>query len=223
MKLLYACGDSWTAGQEIPRKLPCTTEWYYHTWPWFTMEKLNLSLCINEGAGAASNDYIFRKTNNFILNWIGKGKSPKNLIVIVGWTIPERTEICIDNNFHHITAHSIIGKNSQSHNLKNFQQIFYKIYDEKSLQIQQIRYMLILRNLCAGLGIKYYDFIAFGTPVDKLNYISNREFNQGLINLYPTSWKQYIEDNDHSRFQYGHPTIETHKLWADEISRKIEL
>jgi len=222
MKLLYTCGDSWTAGEEIPNKFKCQTENYYNTWPWFFCQNFKIPLCINEGHGGASNDYIFRKTNNFILDWIGKSKPVKDLIIIVGWTSHERTEIPSNNNYYHITSNDIIGPSPKKHHVE-YRDSFYRIYDDELFLLKQIRHMLILKNLCKGLGIKYYDFVAIGKPVFELQRLSKLHFKQELNSTCNTSWRDYIRNNKHPVYRYGHPTIVSHKYWADELTRNIQL
>ena len=78
--ILYTIGDSWTYGYDLENP---KTECY----PYLLSQKLGCDL-INEGLPAASNDWMFRKS----IEWILKNDISKLELFIVGWSFPWRRE-----------------------------------------------------------------------------------------------------------------------------------
>ena len=78
--ILYTIGDSWTYGYNLENP---ETECY----PYLLSKKLDCDL-INEGLPAASNDWMFRKS----IEWILKNDISKLELFIVGWSFPWRRE-----------------------------------------------------------------------------------------------------------------------------------
>lgn len=95
MKTLYCCGDSFTYGMELDNP---ETE----CWPFILANMLKYQL-INEGVNGSSNDYIYRKTNEYIF---GENFNP-NSIVILGFTDPFRCEVSINENYLKVVAGSL--------------------------------------------------------------------------------------------------------------------
>jgi len=220
-KLLYACGDGWTAGAGIPITLSGSTERYYQTWPWFLSQNLKIPMCINDGKDGGSNTRIFRKTTNFIFDWIGKNKSPKDLMIVLGWTSTERTEIGYNGKYHSVTAHGVIPPSDDK--AKKYLNSYFGIVDEKFAIAQTMNYMMNIRAICRGLDIQYYDFVALGTvPNIYIDSCFNR-YNIELKTLYTTTWQHFINQNKQSVYQCGHPTIDTHSIWANNLARTIVL
>ena len=79
-KILYTIGDSWTYGYNLENP---ETECY----PYLLSKKLDCDL-VNEGLPAASNDWMFRKS----IEWIIKNDISKLELFIVGWSFPWRRE-----------------------------------------------------------------------------------------------------------------------------------
>jgi len=234
IKCLYANGCSWTAGDEImppEGEVQDLVNYRYHnSWPGYLANNLGIPLWVNEGMGATGNHRIFRRTNDFIFNWIGQGKDPKNLLIIIGWSTPERAEIAFPGGIRPLLVSSpgiIQTKNpdymSYNDMLEEYYKAYYNVYDEQYGKQATARYMLNLRLLCKGLGIKYYDFVAVGywprdwEPIaDKygLPYIEN------TLSEY-IAWQGVVRRDNLPVHKYLHPTKEVHKLWADELAKEI--
>ena len=95
--LLYTTGDSFTYGAELaedPSTLKCFDNAYRekHAYPTRLAEHLGLDGAVNEGKGGTSNAYIARKAMTFLSQWIADGKSPSDVFVVLGWSMPRRTE-----------------------------------------------------------------------------------------------------------------------------------
>lgn len=228
MKVLYTNGDSWTHGDEIldiDGYDPASTR-YYNTWPWFLSQQANIPVCINDAQGGASNIRIFRRTNSFINKWIGNGKNPKDLTVIVGWTTPERTEIGNEHAIYSITIQNFLKLHNvevDEYLLKQYQQSFYNVYSDEYGEHMTAMYMANLRMLCQGLGIRYYDFIAIGKHPSYWQEIIKTKWNLEIDNMYfKNTWSSEVIENNWTKYRYGHPTIETHKLWADMLLKEIK-
>lgn len=220
MKLLYACGDSWTEGNEIP-PTASQSEKYYNTWPWFLSRVLDIPVCVNDAAGAGSNTRIFRKTTDFIFDWLGKGKDPADLLIVIGWTTPERVELPSNGSYYRITAHSVLGDRDHIDVANQYQKIFTKAYNSEQYTLESLKHMLNLRAICKGVGVKYRDFIAIGSRPYVYKLLAQQKFNLSLENMYPETWNDYAHMHNHPRYPHQHPTIETHKLWAEELAKAL--
>lgn len=227
MKCLYANGDSWTYGTEIPNIVGYDEQStkYYNTWPWFLSNNLSIPVCVNESAGGGSNLRIFRKTNSFINNWIGQNKDPASLIIIIGWTTAERTEIAYNDDIYSVKINNVLNychKNIDKI-LFDYQKIFYHLHSEKYSDYMTALYMINLRTICKNLGIKYYDFIAIGKTVKTWQDIVKQHWNLDIENMYTNNtWNGEIEHNKWSKYEHGHPTIDTHKIWANILAKNIK-
>lgn len=227
MKCLYANGDSWTHGDEIPDKpgMNSQSTRYYNTWPWFLSQALNIPTCVNDAQGGASNIRIFRRTNNFINNWIGQYKDPKDLVITIGWTTPERNEVANADSICSITIQNYLKLTQCAVDepaIKKYQQAFYNVYSDSYGEHMTAMYMVNLRLLCKGLGIQYYDFVAIGEPPYYWQEVIKRKWNIELENMYlKNSWLEQVWKNKWSTHEFRHPTAETHKLWADVLAKEI--
>jgi hypothetical protein len=228
MKYLYANGDSWTHGTEIVDLdgYNSASTKYYNTWPWLLSQSLNIPICVNDAQGGASNIRIFRRTVDYINRWIGHRKRPEDLIVVVGWTTPERNEVAVDTAIYSITIQDYLRLHKidvDEKLLKDYHSAFYNVYSDSYGEYMTAMYMTNLRMLCKGLGIKYYDFIAIGKHPAHWQEFIKTEWNLEIDNMYlKNSWSGSAYEDNWSRYQYGHPTIETHKLWADILAKEIK-
>jgi hypothetical protein len=118
--IILASGDSWTYGSELyasellidPAKgvtvgniIPGKAD--YHTyndyyripriWPTLVAAALNANVT-NIGIGAASNDTIYNNTVGWILrNYVVPRRDTSELLVIVGWSSPERKTVLLSD------------------------------------------------------------------------------------------------------------------------------
>ncbi len=123
-KVLFANGDSWTFGSEIMapefcvpngqagagmagRYLPGKFDFGHYNdfyripriWPSYLGEILDIPTVVNVAAPARSNDTIYENTIEWILeNYISKGKSTDELLVVIGWSTPERKNVIIGDD-----------------------------------------------------------------------------------------------------------------------------
>ena len=228
MKYLYANGDSWTHGDEIPDRsdMNSASTRYYNTWPWFLSQNLNIPVCINDAQGGASNARIFRRTNDFINNWIGSGKDPKDLFICIGWTSPERSEVGSGQGIYSVTVQHCLKLHNlpvDETSLKKYHEAFYENYTDSYGEHITAMYIVNLRTLCKGLGIKYYDFIAIGEPPYYWQEVIKKKWNLEIENMYlKSAWLEEVWKNNWPVYKHRHPTIETHKIWADMLAKEIK-
>jgi hypothetical protein len=228
MKRLYACGDSWTQGDELAPKnsVDPRSIRYYNSWPWLLAQNLNIPVCVNDAQGGGSNLRIFRRTTDYVLRWIGKGNNPKDLQICVGWTTPERSEIGEGAAIYpiqiqkHLQFHKIP---CDEHGLKKYQKAYYEIYSDSYHELMTAMYMANLRVFCRGVGVEYYDFIAIGKSPQYWQDLVSEKWNIDLSNMYlQNTWHAEVHNNDWSLHPGKHPTKETHQLWADLLAREIQ-
>lgn len=219
-KTLYTCGCSWTAGEELAditdRNRPSIM--YYNSWPWFLAENLNIPVMINEGRGSGSNFRIFRRTSEYLIDYISRGEDPHDLLIVLGWTTPERYEIGVGKRIIPMNIQRPLIPRDLDHmkdELSAYNQQYYNLYSDEYGERLQLLFMNNLRTLCKSLGIKYYDFIALGKPKDQLS--EYKKFD----NLLEECYGAFVANNNLPVHEFKHPTKETHKIWADLLCKKI--
>ena len=103
MKILYANGCSWTAGngisydpliQNLPLEERLTASSDYN-WATLLSKKLRMK-CINQAQGAGSNKRMVRTTCEFLQQL--SDDEYKNLFVVLGWTTVDRNEIYLQED-----------------------------------------------------------------------------------------------------------------------------
>ena len=195
-KILLTNGDSWTFGSEIMAPEFCVPENirgngmsgrfkegydcymecndYYRiprTWSSYLGGLLNVDQVINISRPGRSNDTIYETTIGWILeNYISKNKSTDDLLVVIGWSSPERKNIIIGDSGDKTDSTEWLTlwpsmeetKYYSSPVIKEFfkfyvthqwlEQEFLKRYIEQNIQLQ---------NFCKLYNIDYFIFNAF--------------------------------------------------------------
>ena len=232
-KFLYCNGDSWTYGEEIlgENHQLHVNEKYYNTWPWFLSQELDIPVCVNDAVGAGSNDRIYRKTYQFIKDYIRKGKDPKQLLIVIGWTTPERGEIGISSNdmdveYIRLTSQVVLNPSGSLNkttmgDIKTYRDNLFNLYSENSGIQKQLMFMDNLRFLCKQFEIEYYDFVAIGYWPPKITEKA-REIKVKLYNFYMIeSFNNAVQNNNWTIHPLKHPTPESHKKWANVLKNFI--
>jgi hypothetical protein len=114
-KILYATGDSFTFGMEILGDNSQTTENKKFAYPAELSRLLNIESFRNEAYCGATNEFIFRKTIENLLEMEASGINPKDVFVVIGWTAICRAEI----NAVQMTENILQGKMSFEEFKKN--------------------------------------------------------------------------------------------------------
>lgn len=221
MKVLYSNGDSWTYGDEFPKSSTMDeVNRHYTVWPQTLASLMNIPLVVNEAVSSGNNHRIFRKTTNFILDWVGKKKTTNDLFIVLGWTTPERAEVAVDGKYCKITSNGVVDSNLK--NLYTYQKLYYGFYNDHEGMLTQIRYMQTLRFICKSLGIRYYDFICLSGDPNEYNILSIERYGITLDNFYSKStWLNHVYLNNLPVHKKGHPTVETHNEWASVLFREL--
>ena len=230
-KCLYTNGDSWTYGDEIEfggNNVNNPTLRYYNTWPWFLSKELSIGVCINDGSRGASNYRIFRRTLKFIFDWVESNKNPNELMIVIGWTTPERQEIPITDINSKTSYVKLLLNTSNIYDPKygnylldkvnEYGKLYYELVDIPAMEKMMINHMKVLRIMCNYYGIKYFDFIAVGDDPTEIKNNYENEFN----NLFPISFLSKVEFEKWSVYKHNHPTIESHKKWSKELKKFID-
>ena len=229
-KVLYTNGDSWTYGDEITHptnKVNDDTIRYYNTWPWILSQELNIGVCINESLPGRSNYRIFRRTLDFIFKWIERGKDPKDLMIVIGWTTSERYEIPVENRVGKSTYANLLvniplyEKEKYSpevvKKINQFNNLYYELVDVNKLNEMMILQMKTLRDICKHHEIGYFDF--FTLLPDPLKF--KLEYGNIFKNLFDKSFMNTVTEKNWSLHTNKHPTIETQTKWALELKSFI--
>ena len=143
--ILYTIGDSFTYGDELENpEIEC--------YPYLLSKKLGCEL-VNEALPGASNDWMFRKT----VQWISNQNLDDIFMVIVGWSNPYRREENFDfywggpiTNFkkwnwwkqgEHKTISKFISKHLCNEQLSFFKSITYILTLQEFLKSKNIKYL----------------------------------------------------------------------------------
>ena len=138
-KTLYTIGDSWTQGYDLKNpKEEC--------YPYLLSKKLDCDL-INEAKPAASNDWMFRKS----VEWITTNDTSNIHTFIVGWSQPDRRE---ENfNFYHGGAPKYERINYPDNPISNW--ISDNLSNEKLSNIKSFTYIYTLQEILKKNNINY--------------------------------------------------------------------
>lgn len=169
MKTLYTIGDSWTYGFDLENpKREC--------YPYLLSQKFGCGL-VNEALPAAPNDWMFRKT----IEWVCKYKGNyEDLFVIVGWSIPYRRE----ENFKFYYGGPLkwllshYGKEEWVHPHSRF--ISKHFYNNELSTIKSLSYLITLQEFLKSKNINYLFYQPFAEiliPKDKWNRFNK---NKGI-------------------------------------------
>ena len=181
-------GDSWTFGCEIvdpevkkkydrPGRYVGEYDFYeendkYRTqriWSTYLQEYLDCNT-INISWPADDNTTILNRTINYITaNYLSKGKSTENLIVIVGWTSPERNSFWYNDGELNWSFRVLPNVR---HFDTPYQEEFWKLYvsylwNREEYIPRFIMTNLQLQNFCRANNIKYVVYNSFYQTANK--------------------------------------------------------
>lgn len=173
-KIILAAGDSWTFGSEIRHPdLPITIkDWdeendayrLPRTWPSILSSRIN-AVATNISYPASSNDRIVRTAKEWLIeNYISKGKNTNDILLMVGFTSPERKDFYYkdDNTDAWVTIWPMISPSYRQTPLKKFHDIYVKhMWNPEEYVHRYVNQILDLQNFCKIYGIEYLFFQAF--------------------------------------------------------------
>jgi hypothetical protein len=241
IKTLYTNGDSWTFGQELNDDAPDhLTYKFYNSWPWHFAQKIQAPQLVNDSLGGTSNYRIFRKTLNYIRDYLRRGKNPAELLVVVAWTTYERKEVPVeiirhyDNGYTQWKEHSLeytsVLMNSVP-NVKTGDSMADKaildwhknsaILDSRQHNAQEFyNQQWLLKQTCDNLGINLLQLYALDNPEFVKGYPDANVEWLDSINAYPISLNRMlmaIENEQDVRAPLRHPNEAGHKYIAEQL------
>lgn len=268
MTTLYVNGCSWTAGSELEHETELFEPWaetqlikgikredfglpeFYnmHNWGSFLGQKLNANV-INESLGGGSNQRMIRTTLNYINSLTEEEQS--DLVVVLGWTSAERSEIFIDDpdkirGWHRFNMTQPFGdflfpyqkaaafekisaiEKMQQHYITAGLSLFGSV--ETYLQQQ-----FLMKNTLENLGIRYLFFQSVPAWWDdwmtvnvyeELDVLLKKTEHKNNIGIYFNDAMQTVCNIQ--GFKHGpaiHVLRDGHKYWAEEVlfPRIVEL
>ena len=210
-KIIYCDGDSWTAGDILNPELEKQGEFFINhedndsyrlprVWPHKLGKLANIDV-INNSVAGSSNDGIVRRTLETIPKLLKENK-PEDILIIIGWSSPERKDFFTEVDHEEGEPEDHIGKVAvwetlypaelHQKQLNSDLDTFYKIYLRRLWNIEEFsnRYIeqnLLLHNYLNNLNIKHYFFNAFYES-------SGEDFNGSLYNKYFISKRRGLPD-----------------------------
>ena len=159
--ILVSNGCSHTAGAEL--EYACQGECYDRAWPKHLADSLGYDH-INLSMSGASTNRILRTTYEAIHDWVKKGKSVKDIFVVVLWSGIYRTEVYVDESryYNYDNNWTPMGVGNDARNKEQFSRSLYYYYkswtaNTTGYQASCEFYIAVtnLQNLLYRYGIKY--------------------------------------------------------------------
>ncbi len=239
MQVLYSHGDSVVWGAELENKQ--TERFSYHL-----SNKLGAIDCNNASAGV-SNDYIYRQTMRDVSNWLGNGVvwsedtgwvTASKLTIVIGWTAPTRFEWWDGNKYQQERLWTGYDKWGESDRDKTTEDVFVlnQTMDIPSY-IRTFNHIISLSAFLEKNNIPYYFFNSFYEyqiplePIEKIDKFGKSDFQSGLNSLWdfiPQSMKdetmfEYLNKSGGDFLSRKHPSAKSHKMWANNLLKKIKI
>lgn len=252
-KTLYTNGCSWTAGCELEEdmkfkifysslKNPTYTTDYYDQFTWVgkIAELMSIKNITNQALGGGSNYRIVRTTVEYFKNL--PKEELKNHFVIIGWTLPERNELYLDDNegyagyvrFNATQKFSFTLEHREKFNktfideMDNFQKKYVSLIHSQHMALQQyFQQVYLLSNLLENLNVKYFFFNALPVlwPHEKLpidfEQDSNWQNQKISIMPYKNNMYNFIISNNYELNNTKHPLVDGHYAWGQYLYGEI--
>lgn len=211
-------------------------------WSTFLGEKLNANEVINISYPGSSNDRIIRTTKQWLTKNIVQKEQNDDSLLIVGFTSPERKDFYYKdettNNW--ITIWPLWSPDYRQPILKSFHKLYVNyMWNAEEYTDRYVNQVLDLQNFCKVYNIKFLFFQAFyqhkdlsivkwndakfsiptHTGIKELwNLVDDVRFMNKNKDTF--SFHNFIMNNNHvDPLIDQHPSINSHKLWANEIYR----
>lgn len=215
MKVLYANGDSWTAGDIVDPDIfgddlakvndPKNKEYRLpRVWPHKLGNLLDIDVINNSHAGG-SNDRIVRSTINDILE-LKENINPEDIFVIIGWSSPERKDFFYKWNKAGGGEWECLYPAELNHWKSEREELnqFYKLYTlnhwyEEEYITRHCFNTITLHNFLNNLGIKHLFFNAFYEAKDSVlsesthQLYESNELEQYIVDFQSNKDKKYLQ------------------------------
>lgn len=211
-------------------------------WSGYLKTCINAEELTNLATGGGSNTRILRTTVDYVMSLTPE--QCKETMVVIGWTVSERDEICLGNNFQRWNAtqpfsmtvdrlifsdESLIDKISRIH--EDYIMYLHSDYGSVKRYFQQ---EYLLANLLENLGIKFFFFnalpawwhggnLAFDVDVFKEfpEQLIWHENNNNLLSNDDTMYN-FINSNNWPVAKHMHPLSQGHLAWANYLHRVMQ-
>ena len=228
---LLVAGDSWTFGSEIkdPNISVDIQDWDIKNnsyripkiWPTKLAKRIKTDVT-NISYPAASNDRILRLTESWLYeNYIGPKKDTSELVVIVGWTSPERKDFFytdhINNNPNWTTIWPMqAGFNYIQPGMNDFFKNYVTfLWSEREAHNRYVHQVTSLQNLCKVHNIKLIMFQAFYDAGNGIHGAkTDVEFQDHISN------NAYI-NSDIEKAKQGENHIGGHHHYSNELTKTM--
>lgn len=211
-------------------------------WAGYLKEKIGAEELTNLATGGGSNTRIVRTTIDYVMSLTPE--QCKETMIVIGWTVSERDEICLGKDFQRWNAtqpfamtvdrltypdEQLIEKVSRIH--EDYILYMHSDYGSVKRYFQQV---YLLSNLLDNLGIKYFFFnalpawwkagnLAFDVDVlaefpDNLIWHEN---NNNLLSNDDTMHR-FINSNKWPVAKFMHPLSQGHLAWANYLHEVMQ-
>lgn len=234
-KIILAAGDSWTFGSEIRHPdLPQTIkDWdpendeyrLPRTWPNMLADRIG-GTAVNVAYPASSNDRIVRTAKEWLIeNYVSKGRDTSGILLIVGFTSPERKDFYYKDQDTDawVTIWPMIDPPYRQSQLKKFHDIYVRhMWNPEEYVHRYVNQILDLQNFCKVYGVGYLFFQAFyqyknlgmSKWYDKNHVEANITYNQHTNMM---AWKLINDD----RFMNKNEESHSFHAYITEMDRKL--
>mgnify|MGYP003120513271 CR=1 FL=1 len=224
MRTLYANGCSFTLGDEL-------TNPPLQRFPSIIADTRNMNV-INHARCGAGNVEICRKTMDYLMEYIDSGKDPKDLDVVIGWSLVSRWQY-FDDGWKGITPNSV------SHN-RDAAYYYYGLFQSTEKDMLDFMWeVMVVESFLKKHDINYFFFkidagqhimwnqtgaeIIDGFDLEKVNelYIKNIDTDRfpSLINPSETFREFALE---YAGLKPDtHPDEKAHELFAEYIMDRL--
>ncbi len=226
--ILYANGCSMTYGAELIDN-PVTKKCLDHehrlktAWPGQLSKLLGME-CVNWAKAAASNEKILRTSLKWISEYLGSGKDPSELFVVIGWTNVHRIEIRHNKEWRNVLPSS----NSSIPEIREISRFFgEKIVNEFQDTIRFVNQIILFQSFLESKRIPYLFSSSLAIDIDQEKYKKYLEPQLPLINreryfrLDNYCFATFLTDNSYPIAERFHPLEEGHKEWANILHQYI--
>ena len=228
MKTLYTNGCSFTVGAELsdPQEL---------CYPTILGSRIGSDFVVNHARSAASNFEITRKTMDYLFDYVyNKEQDPKDLTVVVGWSLVSRHEYYNGNQWIGITPNSVSNR-------KDIPYYYYGLLHSTEQDMLNFFWQVItVQTFLKKHNIKYFFFKVDAGQWKMYNQKGFTIKDGWDLNKLPT--QKYIEEIDLDRFpslvdptqtfrefalEHGslkpdyHPDEISHELFSEYIEERL--
>jgi hypothetical protein len=221
MKILFFNGDSHTAGAEMEYEMQ--PECKHMAWPKILSDKIGVPH-VNIAKSGASNQYIFRTTQDWVIEniIINKVYKPEDVFVTIMWTGFDRQEIYfhdtnIIDNINPLATPDFFHTKMISE-LTNLQKTMVDFSDNLFVDFKALTIVYNMSFWLDSIGIKHR-FINGIYHFPEINYLNYEYRKHAYYNSYKNLLLAYGDDKikNHVGFSDNNETYYTHMKMYSKI------